>query len=327
MRERQLATSVSAYNYSPTELGVFVIHAECPADSAGAAARAIWGQVADLREHGVGDRELARAQRLLESGWVRRTESMEGQASYLAEWQALGDWALGDQYLERVLSVTPGEVTGAIRRYLDPDGVSAIVYRPAASPVVATGAHMLLAVGGGGAAPSADTTSVVSGELAGGDIAARRTRGRVQAEREVAGVRVYRTAAGVPILIAQKTGAQITHAGVFAFGGARDEGLPRGGLTTLMARCALKGAAGRSAAELADAVEMLGGSIGSSTGSENTGWSISVPARFTRRRCTCSRTSCSSRGSRRGRSRRSVRWRWPNSRCCATTCPGIRCAS
>jgi zinc protease len=26
---------------------------------------------------------------------------------------------------------------------------------------------------------------------------------------------------------------------------------------------------------------MLGGSIGSSTGSENTGWSISVPARFT----------------------------------------------
>ena len=281
VRERQLATSVSAYDYSPTELGVFVIHAECPAGSAGAAARAIWGQVADLREHGVGDRELARAQRLLESRWVRRTESMEGQASYLAEWQALGDWALGDQYLERVLSVTPGEVTGAIRRYLDPDGVSAIVYRPAASPVVATGAHMLLAVGGGGAAPSADTTSVVSGELAGGDIAARRTRGRVQAEREVAGVRVYRTAAGVPILIAQKTGAQITHAGVFAFGGARDEGLPRGGLTTLMARCALKGAAGRSAAELADAVEMLGGSIGSSTGSENTGWSISVPARFT----------------------------------------------
>jgi zinc protease len=92
---------------------------------------------------------------------------------------------------------------------------------------------------------------------------------------------VYRTAAGVPILISHKSGAQITHAGVFAFGGARDEGPQRGGLTTLMARCALKGAAGRSAAELADAVEMLGGSIGSSTGSENTGWSISVPARFT----------------------------------------------
>jgi zinc protease len=48
-----------------------------------------------------------------------------------------------------------------------------------------------------------------------------------------------------------------------------------------MARSALKGAGGLTAAQLAEAVEMLGGSIGSSTGSENTGWSISVPARFT----------------------------------------------
>jgi len=283
VRERQLATSVSAYDYSPTELGVFVIHAECPADSAGAAARAIWGQVADLRERGVGDHELARAQRLLESRWVRRTESMEGQASYLAEWQALGDWALGEHYLERVLSVAPGEVTGAIRRYLDPDGVSAIVYRPAASPVVAADAGMLLVVGGDGAAPSGDLAPVASEQST--DEATptrvRRTRGRVQAEREAGGVRLYRTAAGIPILISHKAGAQITHAGVFAFGGARDEGSERGGLTTLMARCALKGAAGRTAPELADAVEMLGGSIGSSTGSENTGWSISVPARFT----------------------------------------------
>jgi zinc protease len=286
VRERQLATSVSAYDYSPTELGVFVIHAECPAASAGAAARAIWGQVADLRERGVEDHELARAQRLLESRWVRRTESMEGQASYLAEWQALGDWALGEHYLERVLSTTPGEVTGAIRRYLDPTGVSAIVYRPAASPVVATSAHVLLAVGGEGAAQSSDTAPVAAHEdtdEASGEPATplRRTRGRVRAEREVAGVRVYRTAAGIPILISRKAGAQITHAGVFAFGGARDDGAERGGLTTLMARCALKGAGGRTAVELADAVEMLGGSIGSSPGSENTGWSISVPARFT----------------------------------------------
>ena len=234
VRERQLATSVSAYDYSPTELGVFVIHAECPAASAGAAARAIWGEVADLREHGVRGHELARAQRLLESRWVRRTESMEGQATYLAEWQALGDWTMGEAYLERVLSVTPDDVTGAIRRYLDPDGVSAIVYRPEASPVVATGAAVLLGVGEGAKSPG-DTDTVespddASDDVAAADTSARGTRGRVQPEREVAGVRVYRTAAGVPILIAHKEGAQITHAGVFAFGGARDEGPGRGGL-------------------------------------------------------------------------------------------------
>jgi zinc protease len=277
VRERQLATSISAYDYSPTELGVFVIHAECPSASAAVAARAIWAQVADLREYGVGDRELARAQRLLESRWVRRTESMEGQASYLAEWQALGDWTLGEGYLERALSVTAGDVTAAIRHYLDLGRVSAVVYRPSASPVVAADARALLADGAGPAALG-DVAPVTPDAARAGE---RRTRARVQAEREVAGVRVYRTAAGVPILISHKAGAQITHAGVFSLGGARDEGVARGGLTTLMARTALKGAAGQSAAQLAEAVEMLGGSIGSSTGSENTGWSISVPARFT----------------------------------------------
>jgi hypothetical protein len=32
---------------------------------------------------------------------VRRLEDMEGQANYLAEWEALGDWRMGERYLER----------------------------------------------------------------------------------------------------------------------------------------------------------------------------------------------------------------------------------
>ncbi len=35
VRERQLASMATASNYTPTELGVFVVHAECPPDRAG----------------------------------------------------------------------------------------------------------------------------------------------------------------------------------------------------------------------------------------------------------------------------------------------------
>jgi zinc protease len=42
VRERQLASSVSAYNYTPTELGVFVVHAEIPRGKTLDAARAAW---------------------------------------------------------------------------------------------------------------------------------------------------------------------------------------------------------------------------------------------------------------------------------------------
>src|SRR6185436_4310148 len=41
VRERRLASSITAYNYTPTELGVFVIHAEVPPASTVDAARAV----------------------------------------------------------------------------------------------------------------------------------------------------------------------------------------------------------------------------------------------------------------------------------------------
>ncbi|MBA3672219.1 MAG: insulinase family protein, partial [Gemmatimonadaceae bacterium] len=44
LRERELASSVSAYNYTPTSIGVFVIHAETPAARAADAARAAWAE-------------------------------------------------------------------------------------------------------------------------------------------------------------------------------------------------------------------------------------------------------------------------------------------
>jgi zinc protease len=73
----------------------------------------------------------------------------------------------------------------------------------------------------------------------------------------------------------------MTHVGVVALGGVRDEHPDRAGLTSLVVRGAVKGAAGRSAPQLADAVEMLGASLGGSVSSDSFGWMISVPLRHT----------------------------------------------
>jgi zinc protease len=61
----------------------------------------------------------------------------------------------------------------------------------------------------------------------------------------------------------------------------RDERSDRAGLTSLVVRGAVKGAAGRSAPQLADAVEMLGASLGGSVSSDSFGWMISVPRAHT----------------------------------------------
>ena len=86
-----------AYNYTPTELGVFVVHAETPPRSTRrCGARDRGRSSARVRDGDIGEREIERAKRIYESRWIRRLEDMEGQANYLAEWEALGDWRMGD---------------------------------------------------------------------------------------------------------------------------------------------------------------------------------------------------------------------------------------
>ena len=273
VRERKLASSVSAYDYTPTSLGVFVVHAETPPEHVADAARAIWAQLRAVREHGVTEAELERAKRLYESRWVRRLEDMEGQANYLAEWQALGDWQSGDEYLARALAVTATEVTSLAQRFLDPDQASVVVYRPVHSAALAADTAAMRTL-----LDSAPPSAVEPASLP-ATTAAVVLRG-LRATREEGGVSVFETAAGVPILARRKPGA-LMHAGIFLLGGARDEPAQHAGLTSLLVRTAVKGTANRTAAQIAEEGELLGGSVGGSVGAESFGWSISVPARHT----------------------------------------------
>jgi zinc protease len=275
VRERRLASSVSSYNYTPTEIGVFVVHAEAPPGLAREAARAMWTQVRAVRDGDVGELEVERAKRIYESNFVRRLEDMEGQANYLAEWEALGDWRIGDRYLERLLTCTRDDLVGVASRYLDADNAGVIVYRPTSSDVVAAGpaeARELL-----------DAEPRPTGLTAPKPYAPHAPPpGRMPTfQREEAGVRVYHTANGVPIAVRRKHGAPLLHAGIFMLGGASSEGEDLAGLTTLMVRTALKGTTTRSALQIAEEGEMLGGSVGGVAGAESFGWSISVPTRYT----------------------------------------------
>jgi zinc protease len=101
--------------------------------------------------------------------------------------------------------------------------------------------------------------------------------GRPRAERVEAGVHVFRTRGGVPVLVVPKPGARIVHLGASVLGGAVAEPDERLGITALMAAASVKGTATRSAAEVAEAAERMGGSVGASAGFETFGWGISVP--------------------------------------------------
>ena len=272
LRERQLVSSVSAYNYTPTEVGVFVVHAELNPDCARDAAQAVWEQVRSLREDPIDAAELERVQRLFESRWIRRQESMEGQANHLSEWEALGSWQLGDEYFARFMSVTADEIHETARRYLTPERAGIVVYRPEGTAPLAESPDAMLAL------LTADTPQPLEALPPRYPQLLPEPALVPRFEANQAGVAVFRTQNGLPILVRERAGAAIVHVGIHAMGGVRDEPKNLAGITTLVANTMVKGTARRTATQIAEDSEMLGGSIGVSVGMESFGWSISVPA-------------------------------------------------
>jgi zinc protease len=312
VREKKLASSVSAYDYTPAEIGVFVVHAETEPEKTAAAAGAIWDQLHQLRVGALEEHELKRVRRIFEARWVRRLETAEGRANYLAEWEALGDWRLGEEYFRRFMSASADDVQRVARKYLAEQRAAALIYRPETSPAVARDASEMVRLLGAGRSERLEpiTRRVTA--------ATPRKKGS-GFEKEEAGVSVFRTAEGIPVLVRRKPGTPIANIGIYIVGGAVEEEENEAGLTLLTARTMLKGTTTRTAAQIAEDAEMLGGTISASAGSDSFGWAFSVPKRW-----NCWEMLFSDRRFPKFRSRPKEPSRSQTSQCCATTCIATR---
>jgi zinc protease len=271
VRERGLAMSASAYHYTPTQLGVFAVSIVGADATIGDATTAAWQQVRDLRDAGPSLDELSRVQSVLRARRLRSEESMEGQASEMVTWEALGGTQVGDEYWRAVEAVTPDDVRRVIAAWCTDDTVGVVSYRPRASAPLATDGAALVAAW--------NTTAVTPLALeTRAPVAPATAAARVHPDSISGDVHVFRTADGIPVLVRRKPGAKLVHLGCFIQGGAVDEPLPQSGLTSLMARASLKGTVTRTAAQIAEDGERLGGSVSISCSKELVGWSISVPA-------------------------------------------------
>lgn len=269
-RDRRLVSSISAYNYTPTEIGVFVVHATGAPARTREAARTIADQVRRVRAGDLTPDEVARAQRLVEAQWLRRLESAEGQANFLGSWELAGGWQKGIAYRDAMLAADAARLTEVAGRWLDLDQAALVAYRPrAAEPLAADAAAVRALLAEPGIAPLPPAAAVPEPK--------RPALVRATHERAIDGIHVFRTPAGIPILVKPRPGAALAHVGCFIAGGVVDEIAERGGLSTLMARTMLRGTVHRDATQLAEAAECLGGTPATSVGTEAMQWTLSVP--------------------------------------------------
>jgi zinc protease len=269
VRQRGLAAHISAGNHTPTELGVFVVHAEANAEKTGEALRAIWSEMRALPREKTSEQQLERVRAMFEAHSARRFETAEGRATWLAEWEALGEWQLGEKYRRGFLSTTSADVNRVAARYLTPDRAAGLVYRPELTPVIANDAGEMQKLLQSIPEPVPECAVPV--------IVAAASARSVDFEREESGVFVFRTGNGVPILVRRKPGSPIAYLAAHAIGGASHDPAAKAGLSHIAARVMLKGTDSLGADEIALSIETLGASLSANAGAESFGWSMSVP--------------------------------------------------
>lgn len=234
--ETGLAYGVSAFSYTPGDPGLLGIDATVEPEKRGAACDLILEIVADIQANGVEPEELAKAKKISLSHHLGALTTMRGQAADLgSNWFLTRNLNFTRDYLAGVQKIASADVRRVAARYLTDDNLTIISLNPKAA----------------GAAVSQTVQPMAAGEIQ-----------KVELSN------------GLRLLIREDPRLPlVSMAGVFR-GGLLAETRATNGITRLMAKTLLKGTKTRSAEQIADTIEAVGGSIGSDAG--NNSFSVAI---------------------------------------------------
>ena len=135
LRETGLVNSVGVGSYGVVDAGVFSIGVELDPTRLTNVLDVIGNAIHDMTTREPTPAEFGRALTMLRARLGRRLERYESRAIALADAESFGDVTRLDREETDLLAVTPAMVRDVVRRWLVPDGVSAVAYLPSESDV------------------------------------------------------------------------------------------------------------------------------------------------------------------------------------------------
>lgn len=118
--KNQLVLSVSAYNYTPRDPGLFVISSVLKEENVDKALGAILNQIENLKQNGVTQEDLVKAKNNFIASYVYQKETIESQAVDMAESQILtGSPDFFKQYTENIKTVNIEDIKRTASKYLN----------------------------------------------------------------------------------------------------------------------------------------------------------------------------------------------------------------
>jgi len=277
-----LVDSIGASLDSFRDIGILTVMSEGEPRSALAAARAIQGEVERLRREPPTAAEMERARSAIEYRYHQSRSEVLGQSSILAYYEALGDFHLADEQVEKLRLVTGADVLRVARAHLSLENMTLLEYVPEAAEArlpAPDPAELELELKR--IAPAPAPAESAAARVA--PMPPRPTTPRVTRVGESQGVSRHRFDSGPVVLHESRRELPLVTMCVAFRGGRSGEGRENSGITRLMQATMIKGSATRDARQVALQIEGLGSSIERLIDEDYFGFALSILSKHARR--------------------------------------------
>jgi zinc protease len=234
--EAGLAFGISAFSYTPGDPGLLGIDATVEPAKREATQELVLKVIEEIKQEGVTSDELAKAKKISLSHHLGSLTTMRGQASDLgSNWFLTRNLNFTRDYLAAVQKINPEDISRVAGKYLTADNLTIVSLNPKGALAV---------------------KPEISPPLAAGEI------------------QKIELSNGMRLLIREDPRLPLISMAAVFRGGLLAETPRTNGITRLMAKVLLKGTTTRTAEQIADTIEAVGGSIGSEAG--NNSFSVSL---------------------------------------------------
>ncbi len=236
--EAGLAYRISAFSYTPGDPGLFGIDATLDPKKREAAEQLVLRILDEVKQAGVTTEELMKAKKISLSHHLGALTTMRGQASDIgSNWLLTRNLNFSRDYLDAAQKVTLDDIKRVAARYLTNENLTVVSLNPKGSLLAKTEAAKPVGVGE---------------------------------------VQKFELSNGLRLLVRQDARLPLVAIGAVFRSGLLAETPQTNGITRLMAKVLLKGTKTRTAEQIANQIEAVGGSISSEAGNNSFAVSLDI---------------------------------------------------
>jgi len=129
--KRRLVHAIEASAWNPGTVGLFYVSILCDPDKRAAATAAVQSELAKIARRGIAPALIRKAVRQLVVGEINTRKTMSGQASRLGLAEVVvGDLHYSRHYFERLATITPADVKRVAAKYFVPERFTSVSMNP-----------------------------------------------------------------------------------------------------------------------------------------------------------------------------------------------------